>query len=87
MQLTIEIGFSDVVEVDQGQATDPTAGQCFSRPRANPTKANNHSVGAAQALDGVVAEQSPDGCKSTVDQGSNTVQPVVRRDSRSMCAC
>jgi hypothetical protein len=76
-----------MVEVDQRQMTDPTARQGFSRPRSNSTKPNDHDMSAAQTFEGVIAEQPPDRRKTPVGQGSNTVQPVVRRDSRSVWAC
>jgi len=87
VELTVEIGLGDVVEIDQSQATDAAARQGFSRPRSNSTETNDYDMSAPQTFEGVIAEQSPDRRKTPVGQGSNTVEPVVRRDSRSIWAC
>jgi hypothetical protein len=49
-----------MVEINQGQATDATACQGFSRPRSNPTEPDDHDMRAPQTFQGVIAEQSPD---------------------------
>jgi len=41
MNLAIDIGFGNVVHVDQGQLANPTSGQCFSDPRTHATNAHN----------------------------------------------
>jgi hypothetical protein len=58
MQLTIDIGFSDMVHVDQGQFAHTTSGKRFYRPRANAAHTYHGDVCQPYTLSQVGSEQT-----------------------------
>ena len=47
LNLAIDVGLGNVVHINQGDASDPCAGQGFSSPRTHTTDAYNADVGSA----------------------------------------
>ena len=50
MDLPIDVGFGNVVHVDQRQSCNATAGQRFSRPGAYPANTDHHHMRLPNAL-------------------------------------
>src|SRR5690606_5681452 len=52
VQLAIDVGLGDMVEINESDAPHPASRQRFDAPRAHATDAGNHDVATAQTLGG-----------------------------------
>jgi hypothetical protein len=47
MKLSVDVGFSHLIEIEQTEGADTAAGQRFSGPRSNASDANHHNMGGS----------------------------------------
>jgi hypothetical protein len=67
MDLSVDVGLSHVVEINQGQAPYSAACQGLHRPRAHAAYAHHHHMGSAYALCTADAVQAGQAAKATLD--------------------
>ncbi len=63
-QLTVDIGFGHVVQIDQREPADRTAGQRLDRPGPNATHSDDHDMRGADALVAPLPVETPDTCET-----------------------
>src|SRR5690554_266121 len=55
MELAVDVGDADVVQVDEGNPADSAASQGLRRPGADPADADDAHMGSRQNIQGVLA--------------------------------
>ena len=68
MDLPVDVGFGDMIEVDQGQATYPAAGQRFCGPRPHAADADHDDVRIEYALRAVQAIEPAQPAKAAFEK-------------------
>ncbi|EKY05181.1 hypothetical protein HMPREF9120_01934 [Neisseria sp. oral taxon 020 str. F0370] len=64
VELAVDVGLGDVVQIDQGERTDAGAGESFRRPRADAAEADDADVRMRQALQGGLAVEAGDAAEA-----------------------
>ena len=82
MRLAVDVGLGNVIEVDQGQPSDPAARERLHAPRADTADADHASVGHRQGSGRVRAIQTIDATKTTPG-----IKPDLNFSRRSLRAC
>ena len=77
MQLAVDIGFGDVVQVDQRQLPDAAARQRFNCPRADAADADHAHMRFGQALQGVCTVEAGDAAETAEEWSGRAVVIVV----------
>ena len=63
-ELAVHVRDAHIVEIDQSESADAAAGECFDRPRADATDADDADVRAAQALESARAVEPGDAAET-----------------------
>src|SRR5690606_29288394 len=64
MELAVDVGNADIIQINQGNPTNAAAGQGFRRPGADPADADDADMGSRQNIQGVLAVKPLDAAET-----------------------